>query len=67
MHTHWSEGSGKPDQADEYQIVQWDLAEQGMGTVLTITEQNLPSEEAAATSEQAWKGALASLKKTLEH
>ncbi len=67
VHTHWSEGSGEPDRADAYQIVQWDLAEQGMGTVLTITEQNLPSEEAAATSEQAWKGALASLKETLEH
>ena len=66
VHSHWSEGSGKPDQPDHREIVAWDLTERDDGTELRITEKNLPSEEAAATSEQAWKAALTSLKKLLE-
>jgi uncharacterized protein YndB with AHSA1/START domain len=67
VHTHWSAGSCEPDRADSYQVVQWDLAEEGGGTVLTVTEQNLPSDDAATTSERAWKGALGSLRDMLEH
>ena len=66
VHTHWSDVSGKPDTADNYQHVAWDLAERDGGTELTITERNLPSEEAADTSEKAWKTALESLKEVLE-
>ena len=65
-HSHWSEVSGKPDRPDEYQIVTWSLAERGAGTELTVTERNLPSDEAAKTSEQAWKAALGALKELLE-
>ena len=66
VHTHWSDVSGKPDTPDNYQHVAWDLAERDGGTELTITERNLPSDEAAATSEQAWKTVLGSLKELLE-
>jgi uncharacterized protein YndB with AHSA1/START domain len=66
VHTHWSDISGKPDMPEQYQTVAWDLAERGGGTVLTITEQNLPSADAAKTSEAAWAGALKSLKEMLE-
>ena len=66
VHNHWSDVSGKPDTPDNYQHVAWDLAEHDGGTELTITERNLPSDEAAKTSEQAWETALASLKKVLE-
>jgi uncharacterized protein YndB with AHSA1/START domain len=66
VHTHWSEVSGKPDMPEHYQIVAWDLAERDGGTQLTITEQNLPSADAARTSEVAWAGALESLKEMLE-
>lgn len=45
----------------------WDLAERDGDTELTITEENLPSEEAARTSEAAWGIALESLKELLEH
>ena len=65
-HSHWSEVSGKPDRPDQYQIVTWSLAERGAGTELTITERNLPSDEAARTSEQAWDAALGALKELLE-
>lgn len=65
-HSHWSEGSGRPDRPDQYQVVTWSLTERGTGTQLTVKERNLPSEEAARTSETAWKGALAKLKEVLE-
>jgi uncharacterized protein YndB with AHSA1/START domain len=66
VHTHWSDISGKPDMPEHYQTVAWDLAERDGGTQLTITEQNLPSSDAARTSEAAWAGALKSLKEMLE-
>ena len=66
VHTHWSNGSGKPDAPEHYQVVSWELAEAGEGTELTISETNLPSDDAAHTSEQAWKAALRSLKDMLE-
>ncbi|HEX2470751.1 MAG TPA: SRPBCC domain-containing protein [Candidatus Limnocylindrales bacterium] len=66
VHTHWSDVSGKPDAAEYYQIVAWDLAERDGGTELTVTEENLPSEDAATTSEAAWAAALKSLKELLE-
>ena len=66
VHTHWSDVSGKPDMPEHYQTVAWDLAERDGGTQLTITEQNLPSADAARTSETAWAGALKSLKEMLE-
>jgi uncharacterized protein YndB with AHSA1/START domain len=64
VHTHWSEVSGKPEA--DHQVVAWDLTTKSGETELTITERNLPSEEAAKTSEDAWKAALGSLKQMLE-
>lgn len=66
VHTHWSDVSGKPDMPEHYQVVAWDLAERYGGTQLTITEQNLPSSDAASTSEAAWAGALKALKELVE-
>ena len=62
VHTHWSPVSGLPDAPENYQQVAWTLTERGRATELTLTETNLPSEEAKATSEQAWGGALRALK-----
>ena len=66
VHTHWSDVSGKPDDPEHYQVVTWQLDEEDGGTELTIRERNLPSEDAAATSGQAWKAALRGLKAILE-
>ena len=66
VHTHWSDVSGLPDSPEHYQEVAWDLADRDGSTELTITERNLPSADAAKTSEQGWKGALQSLKEMLE-
>jgi uncharacterized protein YndB with AHSA1/START domain len=66
VHTHWSDVSGLPDSPEHYQEVAWDLTDRGGSTELTITERNLPSADAARTSEEGWKGALGSLKEMLE-
>ncbi len=66
VHTHWSPVSGLPDSPENYQEVSWVLSEQDGKTELTISEVNLPSEEARAVSEQGWRTALAGLKDLLE-
>ena len=66
VHTHWSDVSGMPDAPEHYQQVAWVLTPTGAGTELAISEQNLPSEDAAKTSEQGWQAALQGLKELLE-
>jgi uncharacterized protein YndB with AHSA1/START domain len=66
VHTHWSDLSGKPDSPEHYQEVTWALSERDGATELTISERNLPSEEAKAVSEQGWTTVLNNLKDLLE-
>jgi uncharacterized protein YndB with AHSA1/START domain len=66
VHTHWSDLSGKPDSPENYQEVTWALSERDGATELTITEHNLPSEEAKVVSEESWKTVLNNLKQLLE-
>ena len=66
VHTHWSSVSSLPNLPENHQEVSWALTERNGATELTVTEVNLPSEEAKATSEQGWKAALAGLRELLE-
>jgi uncharacterized protein YndB with AHSA1/START domain len=66
VHSHWSPVSGLPDVPENHERVSWELAESGDGTVFTIRESNLASEEARATSEQSWRQVLTNLKTLLE-
>jgi len=66
VHTHWSDVSGTPDTPEHYQEVTWALSPRNSGTELTITERNLPSEEAKSVSDQSWKLALDNLQGLLE-
>jgi uncharacterized protein YndB with AHSA1/START domain len=66
VHTHWSPLSPLPDTPQNYQRVSWALSERDGETELTITEVNLPSEEAKTVSEQGWKTVLSNLKRLLE-
>jgi len=67
VHSHWSPVSGLPDAPENYQEVSWNVAERDGRTELTVREVNLPSEEAAAVSKQAWSGALQALKDLVEN
>ena len=66
VHTHWSDVSGTPDAPEHYQGVTWSLEEQGEGTLLTVSERNLPSDEAKQVSDQSWAMVLDNLKQLLE-
>lgn len=66
VHTHWSALSGLPDRPEHYQEVRWALTGSDGGTVLTVSETNLPSEEAKATSDRTWPVVLENLRRVLE-
>lgn len=66
VHTHWSDLSGTPDGAEHYQEVTWEVSERSDGSELTISERNLPSDEAKDASDQAWSIVLDNLKQLLE-
>lgn len=64
--TFWSSLSGLPDTPENYKTVRYELAPDGAGTRLTITQDNNASREEAAHSEQNWKTVLDGLKKVVE-
>jgi uncharacterized protein YndB with AHSA1/START domain len=65
-HNHWSSMSGLPDTPDNYQDVTWTLSSKGSTTELTVSEDNLPSEEAKSQSDKGWEMTLGNLKRLLE-
>lgn len=66
VYTHWSDLSGLPDRPEHYQEVTWTLVERGEKTELTVSEKNLPSQQAKAVSETSWATVLRNLKELLE-
>jgi uncharacterized protein YndB with AHSA1/START domain len=66
VHTHWSDVSGLPDEPGHYQRVTWSLEEHDGGTLLTVSEENLPSQDAKRASEQSWPQALTALRSVIE-
>jgi uncharacterized protein YndB with AHSA1/START domain len=66
VHSHWSPVSGLPDDPENYQRVSWALSERDGVTELTITEVNLPSEEAKVVSAKSWQTVLENLKRLLQ-
>ena len=66
VHTHWSPMSGLPDTPEHAQRVSWTLEPSDGGTALRVDEENLPSEQAKAISDQSWPQALDALRSFLE-
>jgi uncharacterized protein YndB with AHSA1/START domain len=66
VHTHWSDVSGVPDEPEHYERVAWSLEEHDGVTDVTVSEENLPSEQAKQTSDQSWPMVLGNLKQMLE-
>lgn len=66
VHTHWSPMGGVPDRPGNYQEVSWKVSGHNGRTELTVSEVNIPSEEAKAVSERSWKTVLDNLKQLLE-
>lgn len=64
--TYWSGFSGLPDVPESYQKVTYELSPVARGTGLTITQDNVKTEESKKHSEQNWGIVLDKLKELLE-
>lgn len=70
--SHWSAMSGTADAPENYHVVSFDLAPQGAGTEVTLTQSNLiggakPADtEHRAEYEKNWRMVLAGLAKLVE-
>lgn len=65
--TYWSSMAGKEDKPENYNTVSYMLEEDGAGTKLTITQDNIATEEEKEHSSQNWTMVLGAIKKLLEH
>ncbi len=65
-YNYWSSNSGKPDVPGNYANVTYELSQNGDKTRLTITQDNVGSEDGKKHSEQNWNMVLENLKKLLE-
>jgi len=63
---YWSSFSGEADLPENYQVITYELTPTDSGTKLTLTQENVPSQEKADHSAQNWKMVLDGLKKLLE-
>ncbi len=64
--TFWSALAGLPDVPENYQTVRYELAPEGNGTKLTLTQDNNATQADADHSAQNWQMVLTGLKKLLE-
>jgi uncharacterized protein YndB with AHSA1/START domain len=65
--THWSPMGGSEDKPENYHTLTYEIAERGSGTVLTLKQDNNPTQEAANTmAEQNWGPVLEGLRAVAE-
>jgi uncharacterized protein YndB with AHSA1/START domain len=64
--TYWSGFSGLPDAPENYQNVTYKLSSGSEVTNLEITQDGIPTSEAADHSQENWNKVLSELKKILE-
>ena len=67
QYSHFSPLLGLPDAPENYHTVTIDLSRSGARTLLTLSQDNNPSEQARKHSEKNWGMMLASLKKLMEN
>lgn len=66
-YTHWSPMGGGEDRPENYHTVTYELADEGGTTVLTLSQDNNPTQEAAdQMAENNWGPVLEGLKQTAE-
>lgn len=65
-YTHYSPLYGEPDVPESYHTVTVELSEEGSGTLVLLTQDNNPTEEAREHSEKNWEMMLSGLKKHVE-
>ncbi len=66
QYTHWSHFDGLPDQPENYRTWTFDIAEKNETTLLTISENNIPTEKQKKRSDEFWKETLIKIKRLTE-
>jgi len=66
QYSHYSPMSGKPDAPENHHTVTMELSEQGPATILTLSQDNNPTEETREFTAKNWQGMLEAVKKLLE-
>jgi uncharacterized protein YndB with AHSA1/START domain len=64
--THFSPMTGADDVPENYHRVAYTLTQAGHGTLVTLTQDNNPDEDAAAHSARNWQAMLEGLKRHVE-
>ncbi len=64
--THWSSMSGEPDTPENHHLVTYQLERSGRRTKITVSEENVPTEQLEACSNN-WAKVLDGLKKMVAH
>ena len=65
-YTYWSSTSGVEDKPENYSPVTYALTDINNKTILTVTQENIPTEKMKETTEKNWKKVLRNLKNLLE-
>lgn len=64
--TYWSSMSGKEDKPENYNTVTYTLSDEDDRTLLTLTQDNIATEEEKAYATKNWKQVLQKLKEVVE-
>jgi uncharacterized protein YndB with AHSA1/START domain len=65
-YSHFSPLSGQPDTAENYHTVTIELSREGESTLVSLSQDNNPTEKAREESEKNWGMMLGGMKKLLE-
>jgi uncharacterized protein YndB with AHSA1/START domain len=66
QYSHWSDLEGSPDLPESYRTWTFRIAPEGTGVVLSVTEDNIPTEAKRARSDEFWSGVLSTIKEIVE-
>lgn len=66
QYNYWSSMSGIEDRPENYVIITYELNEKNEETTLTITQENIPTQQMKNHSEENWKKVLKGLKELVE-
>jgi uncharacterized protein YndB with AHSA1/START domain len=64
--TYWSSLSNRPNTPENYNNATYSLFEENGSTLLTITQDNNPTQESAIHSQRKWQNVLEAMKAILE-
>ena len=66
QYTHWSNLEGLPDLPEHYRTWTFSLSEEGGRVILSVSEENIPTEKQKLRSDEFWAGVLSNIKEISE-